>query len=148
MIDLSTPTLHSICTRPTTIKAMSLRGWVTKYTCCVCRQNRSSNEQAMLVCASCMKAWHSRTFSLSLGTQGSLAHRGVWDMSGIACHTPPVTQKELTKMWKAETDKNALPHVRRLSTWRCMRCSLPFSVQSKGNIFVSVIESHFLYTVR
>lgn len=50
-------------------------------------------------------------------------------------------------MWKAETDKSALPHIRRLSTWRCMRCSLPFSVQSKGNIVVSATESHS-YTYR
>ena len=49
-------------------------------------------------------------------------------------------------MWKAETDKSALRHVRRLSTWRCMRCSRPFSVQSKGNIVVSVGESRFCCT--
>lgn len=73
------PQLYSIWTGLTTTKAMSTRGWVTKYTCCICRQNRSSNEQAMLVCASCMKAWHSCTFSLSLGAQRPLAHWGVRD---------------------------------------------------------------------
>ncbi|KAF9644541.1 hypothetical protein BDM02DRAFT_934512 [Thelephora ganbajun] len=89
---------------------MPSNGWVTKYACYVCKKNHSTNEQAMLVCASCTTAWHS------------------------SCHIPPVTRHELAKMWKAETDKSTLPHIRRLSTWRCMRCSLPFAVQSKGNI--------------
>lgn len=50
-------------------------------------------------------------------------------------------------MRKAEMDKSVPPQVCRLSTWRCMRCSLPFSVQSKGIIFVSARESNPYYAV-
>jgi len=114
---------------------MPFNGWVTKYACYVCKKNHSTNEQAMLVCASCMKAWHSCTLVSSsvFRPQGLPTHHG----SEVACHIPPVTQSELTRMWEAETDKTVPLHIRRLSTWRCMRCSLPFSVQSKCNMVVS-----------
>ena len=78
------------CVRLSTIKA--------KVRVLRVRKKRSSSEQAMVICMPCLRARHCCAFSSSFSTKESLTH-GVHE---VACHTPSVTQNELTKMWNVE----------------------------------------------